>query len=154
MVRNCPEKKPNGSEETHLVSAAFDTFQGDFNYLSGLDGVWGILDCGATKSLGGDRALEKLNEQLQDIHGPGHMIVHQFTPNFKFGNGLFQKAVSSVQMKVLLAGQKKNIDIAVLLVDVPILIGVDILRPEEVNINFRTGIIVFPNISGDFLLPL
>ena len=140
MVRDCPERKNSGKFSVKdgsllFVGAALDNLiatSNDFTSRS-VDGVWGIMDTGAARSLGGARSLENAAIELCDLDGHDDTKVDpKSRPSFTFGNGERKSACSTVTMKIVWGDGRRATDFAVMDVDVPILLGQDVLAADDV----------------------
>jgi hypothetical protein len=97
------------------------------------EGVWGIIDTGAARSLGGARWLENAAAELCDLDGYDDTQVDPSgRPSFTFGNGERKSACSTVTMNIVWGPGRRSTAFAVMDVHVPILLGRDVLACDDV----------------------
>ena len=128
----------------------------------------GVVDSGATASLGSVEALEAISQANTEKHGKPMMTVDVTKkPIFRFGNGARSECLSTVQMGMG-AGEKKGI----LEVHVheakgqPVLISRKALKALGAVIDFETGDVLYKKVdrskvtrfveaeNGHLLMPL
>ena len=97
-------------QTTQEESAQFgNTQEGNFNL-----GAYGILDSGATASLGSVDAMEAWREANLAESGKGKMVVDPSRcPTFKFGNGQKKVCLSTVQVGIDVGDKKGNFEVHV-----------------------------------------
>ena len=112
-----------------------------------------VIDCGATKSIGGMQALQFLGQSLEN---PASAIVDTSDrPWFTFGNGQ-RKQVSSRVTFPITTGQNPG-STQIYALDAPnvqILISVESLCRVGAWIDFETGTAVFRKVAPDLVIPL
>eukprot|EP00435_Cladocopium_sp_Y103_P035779 s2053_g9.t1 len=169
----CPDKqgpKPAAhlSEEAPFV--CFAETNGEKAYYQGEDSGeellstseaiqkgFGILDGGATKTLGSVYALERLMELNQAKHGHDGIqgVDPQNTPTFGFGNSSRDTCLSTAQLSIS-AGNKPGV-LQVHTLDKgtgPILVSIATLRQLGAVIDFEANLAVFRNLDAKKVVPL
>ncbi|CAK0901098.1 unnamed protein product [Prorocentrum cordatum] len=111
-----------GTTHNGFVLSALD----EYLYLLERDGIWAILDIGATKSLGGLESVENLMYEMLDQHGQEFETTHDEC-SFTFGDGLQKSSMGTVKGNVFLGGDLTEVKLSVMPNRVPILLGMDIL---------------------------
>ena len=136
-MKNCPRRdqqnkdreKGSKQERSNFIGqfGSFAQIERDYSFLAQRDGVWGILDIGATRTVGSVGALERLQIQMLQDHDEESYIIDD-KPNFVFGNGESKTAVGTQESSILLASAHRvRIRLAALDADVPILTGTDVM---------------------------
>ena len=109
----------------------------------------GIIDCGATSSLGSIQAVEaimKMNEKKSGSTGVS--IDLSSRPIFKFGNGQRTTCVSTADMSMQVGDKKGRMSVHVHdSENQPILVSVKSLKSLGAVVDFRTGHCVFANVD-------
>ncbi|CAK0899034.1 unnamed protein product, partial [Prorocentrum cordatum] len=111
-----------GTTHNGFVLSALD----EYLYLLERDGIWAILDIGATKSLGGLESVENLMYEMLDQHGQ-EFETTQDECSFTFGDGLQKSSMGTAKGNVFLGGHLTEVKLSVMPNRVPILLGMDIL---------------------------
>ena len=129
-VRNCPDrpkedKPPRQGEPSYLILAALE----EYLFLLKRDGVWAILDTGATKSVGGSEAVEDLQFAMGNFDMDIEVLEER--PTFSFGNGGSMTCISTVNVPMVLANRPAHHKISILNASVPILLGMDLLTEQK-----------------------
>ena len=129
---DCPERfgdkvKSNGdrgkaSAHNGFILSALD----DYVYLLERDGIWALLDIGATRSLGGVEGIENLMYEMLDEHDV-EFETNNDTCSFTFGDGLQKSSMGTVTGEIFLGGELVKVNLSVMPNRVPILLGMDIL---------------------------
>ncbi|CAK0870614.1 unnamed protein product [Prorocentrum cordatum] len=130
-ARDCPERRHDGGHpknpSTH--NGFFLSALDEYVYLLERDGIWAILDIGATRSLGGVESIENLMYEMLDQHD-AEFEAHDDTCSFTFGDGLQKSSMGAVSGKVFLGPELRDIRLSAMPNRVPALIGMDILTDD------------------------
>jgi hypothetical protein len=115
-----------------------------------------VVDSGATKSLGGIDALEKLAKRNAKRHGRTSMAVDLADcPTFTFGNGRQAKVNGRATFEIEAKGQRGTFDIHGLNAKgVPILVSIDTLAKMGAVIDFRTGRAIYQALDPNAIIQL
>ena len=116
----------------------------------------GVIDCGATSTLGSIDAVEKILENNVQLHGSERVRVHpDQRPTFKFGNNGVRDCISSVDLGVDLGAKKGKLQVAVHdIPNQPVLISVKALKSLGAVIDFSTGEVVYRSVDPHAVVPL
>ena len=88
-------------DTSNLVGIGMDDLLRGQIFLHERPGVWAVIDSGATRSIGGNEAIEKCVEELEAQGKIDPLTVEPMnTPGFVFGNGARDSAVSSAVVQV------------------------------------------------------
>lgn len=122
-----------------------------------VDAGMGMLDGGATKTLGSVYAMERLMELNQKKHGNSgiHDIDPKNTPTFGFGNSSRDTCLSTAQVEIT-ANQKPGL-LQVHTLDRgvgPILVSIATLRQLGAIVDFSSNLAVFRNLDARKVVPL
>ena len=129
-ARDCPERRIEDKptrDATHngFILSALE----DYVYLLERDGIWAVLDIGATRSLGGIESVENLMYEMLDQHQV-EFETHDDTCSFTFGDGLQKSSMGTVSGQAFLGPKLRDINLSVMPNRVPILLGMDILTDD------------------------
>ena len=119
-----------------------------------------VLDCGATKTFGSIKALEKIVEKQRDAGLDTSCVTVDVTdrPNFGFANGAAEKCSSRATLPLQADGRLGTVSSYALNTKnnryVPLLGSVDFMKRAGAIIDFETGIGCFKNISFGKLIKL
>ena len=169
---DCPDKQGPKPQANHAEEAPFVCFAdgtGEKAYYQGDPGEgllttseaiqkgYGILDGGATKTLGSVYALERLMELNQSKHGHDGIqgVDPDNTPTFGFGNSSRDTCLSTAQLSIS-AGQKPGV-LQVHTLDKgtgPILVSIATLRQLGAMIDFEADLAVFRKLDPKKVVPL
>ena len=122
-----------------------------------IDAGMGIIDGGATKTLGSVHALERLMEINEQKHGSTRVkeINVEEQPTFGFGNSSRDTCVSTAKMGISANKQPGLLKIHALdKGQGPILISVETLRALGAIIDFEKDLAVFRNLDENKIVPL
>lgn len=155
MVRDCLERKSGETYKkkgdgkryvlglaVHLmqnnkvetISLTQDELESDhIHSVRELSGICGIIDSGATRSIGGTDTLRQLAEASNTSKGYDDTVVDVLdNPCFRFGNGETKAAVSTLCLSSWIGGNRdRRAKFAVIVADFPVLIGMDLLDPRH-----------------------
>ncbi|CAK0843086.1 unnamed protein product [Prorocentrum cordatum] len=117
-----------GTTNTHngFILSALD----EHVYLLEREGIWAVLDIGATRSLGGVESVENLMYEMMVNHDV-EFEAHDDTCSFTFGDGLQKSSMGTVSGRAYLGPELRDISLSVMANRVPILLGVDILTDDS-----------------------
>ena len=129
-ARDCTErmiedKAPKNSTHNGFILSALE----EYVYLLERDGIWAVLDIGATRSLGGIESVENLMYEMLDQHQV-EFETHDDTCSFTFGDGLQKSSMGAVSGQAFLGPKLRDIHLSVMPNRVPILLGMDILTDD------------------------
>ena len=119
-----------------------------------------VLDCGATKTFGSIKALEKIVEKQRAAGMDMSSVTVDVTdrPNFGFANGAAEKCSSRATLPLQADGRLGTVAGYALNTKnnryVPLLGSVDFMRRSGALIDFATGIACFAKISTEKLVKL
>ena len=115
-----------------------------------------VIDCGATKSLGGINALEKLAKRNARKYGETRMALDlEDCPTFTFGNGRRAKVNGRATFEIEENGNGCTIDIHGLdAKGVPILVSIDTLARMGAVIDFKTGRAIYQELRPTQIVQL
>ena len=115
-----------------------------------------IVDCGATESLGGVRAIERLIEILKGKDEQVNVTVDLTDrPWYSFGNGAREQVLSRVTLPISVGGSSGKLNIHALEKDnVPILLSISALRALGAVIDFGSGKAVFTEVDPSKVIQL
>ncbi|CAK0831936.1 unnamed protein product, partial [Prorocentrum cordatum] len=109
----------------------------------------GIIDSGATNTIGGIEAIENLNEILAKRGHPPMEIDLNDRPVFKFGNGEVKRVLCKVKFSLLVGGTKVSIMVhAVEAPGIPILVSIETLNNLGAVIDFEASVGIFKRIDS------
>ncbi|CAK0840994.1 unnamed protein product, partial [Prorocentrum cordatum] len=116
-----------GATNTHngFILSALD----EYVYLLEREGIWAVLDIGATRSLGGVESVENLMYEMLVNHDV-EFEAHGDTCSFTFGDGLQKSSMGTVSGRAYLGPELRDISLSVMANRVPILLGMDILTDD------------------------
>ena len=148
-TRDCPQSAPvSGGMNNfvagfsfHLTGSSSDHKKNDTEalYLSVLEAAsegYAAIDCGATSSIGGVDAVEKLAECARsEPHRDTTVDVNTKIP-LRFGNGSRQSTISSVSLPANLVGRDGSINMNVIDAEAPALLGMDFLKKANAVVDF------------------
>ena len=102
----------------------------------------GVIDCGATETIGSLEAIQIVFDERVRLYGPQHVVVNtDVRTNFRFGNGASQCAESLVELEQTIDGQPARLMIHSLDAEgVPILISVKDLKALGAVIDFGASL--------------
>ncbi|CAK0827540.1 unnamed protein product, partial [Prorocentrum cordatum] len=98
-------------------------------YLLEREGIWAVLDIGATRSLGGVESVENLMYEMMVNHDV-EFEAHDDTCSFVFGDGLQKSSMGTVSGRAYLGPELRAISLSEMANRVPILLGMDILTDD------------------------
>lgn len=176
---NCPQPRKQQANITEEAEIAFGAEQMALatqaseaglaaNMVDNIKAGKGVLDCGATATLGSVQALEAvMTQNLQKFGSDRIDIDPQTTPTFRFGNNGTQACVSTAHLKMNY-GSKLG-DLAVHVHEVPnqpVLISVRTLKKLGAVVDFGTNQVIYRKLcpmsvvgleeadNGHLLMPL
>eukprot|EP00974_Lingulodinium_polyedra_P020776 2010358-Lingulodinium_polyedra.AAC.1 len=116
----------------------------------------GLLDCGATDSVGGYQAVEDLMPMATQERGQDAVQVDlKDQPVYRFGNGGQMQCLSKAYIQVSPQGCLSQMDIHALPTpNVPVLISRKSLRALQATVNFANGRAVFGAIDPQAVVQL
>ena len=131
-IQNLVEKSDH-SEVAHRECTAWATLRDEARGM-------GVIDCGATETIGSLQALQDVFEERVKIHGPQKLAVHpEIRTNFRFGNGASQYAESLVDLEQTIDGHAATLSVHSLDAEgVPILISIKDLKALGAVIDFQS----------------
>eukprot|EP00933_Yihiella_yeosuensis_P044699 TRINITY_DN39965_c0_g1_i1.p1 TRINITY_DN39965_c0_g1~~TRINITY_DN39965_c0_g1_i1.p1 ORF type:complete len:483 (-),score=106.00 TRINITY_DN39965_c0_g1_i1:52-1500(-) len=139
------------TEEAALAGVAGRSFQNGTILQRGC----GIVDGGATSSLGSVEALEKIAAINVAAQGKDMIEVSPSSAEFTFGNGQKKKSCSTVEVQLKMGEKLGKINIhAMEDTGVPILIGINALRKGGAVIDFKRDQLIFQDIDARQVIPL
>ena len=104
----------------------------------------GIVDCGATRTIGGVEAVETLNDILVSRGHPPMEVDFQDRPVYKFGNGEVKRVRCRVKLTLLVRGEYVSFFVHVIEAQgIPILVSIDTLRNLGAIVDFEAGCGIF-----------
>ena len=171
---DCPDKAPPRSQANQAEEAPFvcftenkDTQEKAYYQMSGeacpmstheaVEKGMGIIDGGATRTLGSVYALEKLMAQNVEKHGENRIlgVDPDNTPTFGFGNSSKDKCLSTTQVGIRADDKPGVLQVHTLDKGTgPILVSVHTLRQLGALIDFSTNLAVFRNLDRRKVVPL
>ena len=186
MARDCPNKRPDGDakmaeESAEIAFGAMEMKESLFGSqvtsdvaleAHGVERVlqscYGIIDSGATSSLGSVDALEEVMKENVAKHGSSNMEIDiQQRPTFRFGNGQQKTCISTVRMGMGAGSKQGTMEVHVHDSPMqPVLISKKALKSLGAVIDFETGQAIYKNIdkhqvvklkeaeNGHLLMPL
>lgn len=116
----------------------------------------GIIDSGATSSLGSIEALEAvMNANLRE-HGKSHITIDtQERPTFRFGNGQTRECISTAHLGVAAGGQKGEMTVHVHdAPNQPVLVSRKALARLGAVIDFGEKVAIYKNVDATRVVPL
>ena len=124
----------------------------EYSYLVRRNEIWGILDCGATRSVGGVPALEALQGVMRKIYNIESQVYPEERPTFTFGDGESRQCLGAQETPVFIAGNHQiPLKLPAIDADVPILIGMDVLHGVlQSIIDCGRGFVAFPTLAEKF----
>ncbi|CAK0829661.1 unnamed protein product [Prorocentrum cordatum] len=132
-ARDCPDRGKVGNSATAGTGTTHNGFilsaLDECVYLLEREGIWAVLDIGATRSLGGVESVENLMYKMLVNHNV-EFEAHSDTCSFTFGGGLQKSSMGTVAGKAFLGPQLREISLSVMANRVPILLGMDILTDD------------------------
>ena len=159
-----PGKEMADTSFGEMGFTAFETAYNEIHHaLAGLeDETEGcmVLDCGATKTFGSIKALEKIVEKQRAAGMDTSCVTVDVTdrPNFGFANGAAEKCSSRATLPLQADGRLGTVAGYALNTKnnryVPLLGSVDFMRRSGAIIDFATGIACFAKISMEKLVKL
>ena len=116
----------------------------------------GIIDCGATSTLGSVDAIESLMQLNRERHGRDRVTVDpRHRPTFKFGNNSTRDCISSVDLGVDLGGKVGKLKVHVYDVpNQPVLISVKALTKLGTIVDFSRNEILYKHVDPKAVVPL
>ncbi|CAK0851391.1 unnamed protein product [Prorocentrum cordatum] len=126
---DCPRRNTKGQASGAQGSAhngSIPSALNEYMYLLERDGIWAVLDIGATQSLGGVEGIENLMYEMLVDHGE-EFETDSEACSFTFGDGLSKSSMGTVTGNVFLGGDLFYVRLSVMPNRVPILLGMDIL---------------------------
>lgn len=176
---NCPVPRKQQAQVTEEAEVAFQAESHWFAFLSETANVSsdvsqtiqmgkGIVDRGATATLGSIEAVEALMRKNMSKHGDDRLSVDPSnTPIFKFGNNGATSCVSTAQVQVDCGAKVGNMTIHVHeLPNQPILISIKALRSLGAIVDFSRNEVIYKSLcphsvvklesasNGHLLMPL
>eukprot|EP00435_Cladocopium_sp_Y103_P071399 s167_g37.t1 len=168
-THNCPVKKATANvaeeeaevafsaEEVGLsVNEAYQTASDGSDLSENIQKGKGVIDCGATATLGSIDAVEAVMANNKRDHGHDKTWVDPSAcPTFKFGNNGVKSCISTVDVGVTL-GQKSG-SLKIHVHDVPqqpILISVKSLRQLGAVVDFEKNEILYKRVCKHSVVPL
>ena len=116
----------------------------------------GIIDSGATASLGSIDAMEAL--ALQNIEQGGDSKIQldlNKRPTFKFGNGMLKECVSTAQVQMQAGSKNGNMEIHIHdSPQQPVLVSRKALRSLGAVIDFESNQVIYKNADKKTVVPL
>ena len=167
LIRDCPQKpkqaqvaSEEAAEIAFVVSQVTDKseeqcYTGDpvqeaHTGERVLESCMGIIDSGATASLGSAEALEMVMQDILRAHGDSLMSIDTSRkPTFRFGNGQKRECISTVGMKIG-AGNKQG-SMTIHVHDTPgqpVLISRKALGALGAGIDFEEKVAVYKNVDA------
>ena len=130
-------------EESHVVHPQFPP-------------CMGVIDSGATASLGSAEALEKIMAQNLLTCGSSHMTIDtDHKPVFKFGNGARRQCISTVKMRMAAGDKDGNMEIHVHdTPGQPILVSRRALRSLGAVLDFAENKIIYKKVDPKVVVDL
>ena len=133
------EEGQGQGESSQVILAPLE----EYLFLLKRDGVWAILDTGATKSVGGSEAVENLQFAMRDFDMEIEVLKER--PTFSFGNGGSMTCLITVNVPMISTNKAAHHKISILNANVPILLGMDLLTEQKkAIIDCGRGMICFP----------
>ena len=117
----------------------------------------GVIDGGATRTLGSVQAVERLLELNQQTKGTSHLldVNPQDKPTFSFRNASENRCLSTVRVGVSAGGAPGELSIHTLdCGGTPILVSIDTLRRLGAVIDFRDDLMVLRALDAQKIIPL
>ena len=171
---DCPDRAPPKTQAHQTEEAPFvcftesnDSQEKAYYQISGEMGPMttqeavekgmGIIDGGATRTLGSVYALEKLMEMNMSKYGENRILSvdPENTPTFGFGNSSKDKCLSTTQVGIRAAEKPGVLQVHTLDKGTgPILVSVQTLRQLGAMIDFSTNLAVFRNLDRRKVVPL
>ena len=146
--------------ETNGEKAYYHSADPDQELLTTSEAVeqgFGIIDGGATKTLGSVYALECLMEKNQAKHGHDGIqgVDPQNTPTFGFGNSSRDTCLSTAQLSISAGNQPGVLQVHTLDKGTgPILVSISTLRQLGAVIDFEANLAVFRKLDAKKIVPL
>eukprot|EP00959_Pyramimonas_sp_CCMP1952_P207243 4334991-Pyramimonas_sp.AAC.1 len=98
-ARGCPDRGKVGNNASGSSGTAHNGFilsaLHEYVYLLERDGIWAVLDIGATRSLGGIESVENLMYEMLVNHDV-EFEAHDDACSFTFGDGLQKSSTGTV----------------------------------------------------------
>lgn len=119
-------------------------------------GGFGVLDGGATKTMGSITALQHLQEKSRESDCPGIVKVDtEERPTFGFGNSEHNQCVSTCYVKLPVKDQAMSLKVHALdQGSAPILVSVDTLRKMGAILDFKNDEAVFTSVNSQKIVKL
>ena len=153
MATTATQETENEDDTSEFVGAAVEAAQVASEVL---EQCMGIIDSGATASLGSIDAMEALAMTNLGDGGDTKMnLDFQKRPTFRFGNGMAKTCVSTAQVQVQ-AGEKKG-QMEVHVHDAPgqpILVSRRALKSLGAVIDFENNEVIYKNVDRRIVVPL
>ena len=118
---------------------------------------FGIIDCGATETVGSLPALESLTQARFQLNGRTEEVEVSAAPpkRFKFGNGTFSMSSSCVLVPQSVGELQLRLQLYTLDCEgVPILIGMRTLRRLKAVVDFSKCLAIFVAVNPNLAIPL
>ena len=118
---------------------------------------FGIIDCGATETVGSLPALESLMQARFQLNGRTEEVEVSAAPpkRFKFGNGTFSMSSSCVLVPQSVGELQLRLQLYTLDCEgVPILIGMRTLRRLKAVVDFSKCLAIFVAVNPNLAIPL
>jgi hypothetical protein len=109
----------------------------------------GVIDCGATHSIGGVPSLEA----LADLRGMPD-LNHKLRPTYTFGNGKQQQTEARATFNIEAGPHDGEFKIHALDAPTPILVAIESLRALGALIDFKRDLAVWQNVVPDTVCQL
>ena len=178
-IANCPDRMAPRNNENKVESAPFVCYAKDEEALATSENMltteeavlqgYGIIDGGATKTLGSVHALEAVAAENYRKYQDDHIIDFdpRIKPTFGFGNSSRNTCVSTAKLKISAGDQSGVLQVHALDEGQgPVLLSISTLRALGAIIDFEEDLVVFRRLddrrmiqatrsqSGHQLLPL
>lgn len=164
---NCPGSKKQSAQVTEEAEVAFSAVGTESSLhaeeqsmnvtvAEAISTGKGVIDCGATATLGSVAALEALDHLIQKRAGESRVFVDpSVAPTFKFGNNGTTACLSTAHVQVDCGNRTGDMSIHVHdLVDQPILVSVRALKALGAIIDFGKDEILYKNLCPYSVVPV
>ena len=97
-----------------------------------------VLDCACTSPIAGENWIQGFIKGLPE-EDKKNILEEKSTKNFKFGGGEIRSSIKCVNLLVEVAGVKGTITTDIGKADLPLLLGMPVLKRAKIVINFDTA---------------
>jgi len=151
-----PCEKSDTSGTGDCLELSFAATSGGLDLPQTIKAGKGVIDCGATATLGSVSALESIMALNVQRHGEDRVRVDpEVRPVFKFGNNGTKSCISTVALGVDLGDRKGNLQVHVHDVEnQPVLISIKALKALGAVLDFENDEVIYRKVCPRSVVPL